>query len=132
MKAYWITVVGNRYTYGGGALGNDPHCQHSEGHEQPRTVEGGRGSLGSGPVGERAPSDLGLRDLGMVGGEAAHPEGVLTRPQPERSTSMYALSLSPITTAVRCKRSGPVSLSSPFSVHAQRASLRGMKHTQRE
>lgn len=40
---------------------------------------------------------------------------------------------SPRATAVRCKRSGPASLSSPFSVvHAQRASLRGMKHTQRE
>lgn len=30
-------------------MGNDPHCQHLEGGEQPRTVKGGGGSLGSGP-----------------------------------------------------------------------------------
>lgn len=51
--------VGNRCAYTGGALGNDPHCHHSEGHEQPRTVEGGGGSLGR-------------RDLGMVGDDAEH------------------------------------------------------------
>lgn len=44
-----IAAVGNRYASAGGALGNDPHCQHLEGGEQPRTVKGGGGSLGSGP-----------------------------------------------------------------------------------
>lgn len=95
-------AVGNRYANTGGALGNDPQCHHSEGHEQPRTVEGGGGSLG-------------WRDLGMVGDDAEHP-------QPARSTSTNTLS--PITTAVRCKHSGLFS-SPPFLCSHPESSCKG-------
>lgn len=58
-EGHWIAAVGNRCAYAGGIMGNDIHRHHSKGHEQPRTVEGGGGSLGSGPVEEKAPSDRG-------------------------------------------------------------------------
>lgn len=51
-------VVGSRYACVGGALGNDPRCQHLERQEQQRVVEGAGGFPGLGPVEERAPSDL--------------------------------------------------------------------------